>query len=111
MTEIANSTMFTNGRLSSGPSNLIQQAFQGVDEEEDHHNFVAYIESDENGSQMIRLSPEAAAQFGFNVNMEGGISGEVTFLPSDGDAVPEMQAEINTENVSNVNCSRYVDVL
>lgn len=107
MTEIANSTMFTNGRLSSGPSNLIQQAFQGVDEEEDHHNFVAYIESDENGSQMIRLSPEAAAQFGFNVNMEGGISGEVTFLPSDGDAVPEMQAEINTENVSNVNCSRY----
>lgn len=101
-TDIANSTMFTNsGRLSSsGPSNLIQQAFQGVDDDDDHNNFVAYIESDENGSQMIRLSPEAAAQFGFN--MEDGISGEVTFLPNDGDAVPE----INATDVSN-NCSRY----
>lgn len=68
MAEITNSTVFTNDTSSTGASDLLQQAFQQVVDDDDHENeFVAFLEND---SETIHLTPEQAAALGltFEVN-------------------------------------------
>lgn len=65
MAEISNSTVFTNDAPSTGASDLLQQAFQQVVDDDDHDNeFVAFLQNDDNDSQTIHLTPEQAAALG-----------------------------------------------
>lgn len=71
MAEISNSTVFTNDASSTGASDLLQQAFQQVVDDDDHDNeFVAFLQNDDNDSQTIHLTPEQAVALGltFEVN-------------------------------------------
>ncbi|XP_078039260.1 uncharacterized protein LOC144471257 [Augochlora pura] len=71
MAEISNSTVFTNDASSTGASDLLQQAFQQVVDDDDHDNeFVAFLQNDDNDSETIHLTPEQAAALGltFEVN-------------------------------------------
>ncbi|XP_054014979.1 uncharacterized protein LOC128895953 [Hylaeus anthracinus] len=70
MAEISNSAVFTND-ASTGASDLLQQAFQQVVDDDDHDNeFVAFLQNDDNDSDTIHLTPEQAAALGltFEVN-------------------------------------------
>nr|XP_033340620.1 uncharacterized protein LOC117228754 [Megalopta genalis] len=71
MAEISNSTVFTNDASSTGASDLLQQAFQQVVDDDDHDGeFVAFLQNDDNDSETIHLTPEQAIALGltFDVN-------------------------------------------
>ncbi|XP_012276900.1 uncharacterized protein LOC105697810 [Orussus abietinus] len=63
--------MFTHGVVSAGTSDLIQQAFQQMTEEDNSENdFVAFLHSDGNETQAIHLTSAQAAALGLNFEVD-----------------------------------------
>ncbi|KAK2587890.1 hypothetical protein KPH14_003987 [Odynerus spinipes] len=98
MAEISNSNVFTSDAApSTGTSDLLQQAFrQVVDDDDNENDFVAFLQSDENDSQTIHLTPEQAAALG--LTFEVNSNEEVMYQQSQDSAISH-----TTEIVSNDN--------
>lgn len=98
MAEITNSTVFTNDTSSTGASDLLQQAFQQVVDDDDHENeFVAFLEND---SETIHLTPEQAAALG--LTFEVNSSEEVMYQQDHDNAVSSIQENISMKDGLNV---------
>ncbi|XP_017882060.1 uncharacterized protein LOC108626108 isoform X2 [Ceratina calcarata] len=97
MAEISNSTVFTNDASSTGASDLLQQAFQQVVDDDDHDNeFVAFLQNDENDSQTIHLTPEQAAALG--LTFEVNSNEEVMYQHDQDNDVANPQENTSTKN-------------
>ncbi|XP_017789964.1 PREDICTED: uncharacterized protein LOC108572275 [Habropoda laboriosa] len=101
MAEISNSTVFTNDASSTGASDLLQQAFQQVVDDDDHDNeFVAFLQNDDNDSQTIHLTPEQAAALG--LTFEVNSNEEVIYQQDQDNATSNIQENICTKGSINV---------
>nr|XP_012148477.1 PREDICTED: uncharacterized protein LOC100878977 [Megachile rotundata] len=101
MAEISNSTVFTNDASSTGASDLLQQAFQQVVDDDDHDNeFVAFLHNDDNDSQTIHLTPEQAAALGLTFEVNSGE--EVMYQQDQDNATSNIQQNVSTKDSINV---------
>ncbi|CAK9816541.1 Zinc finger protein 839 [Anthophora plagiata] len=101
MAEISNSTVFTSDASSTGASDLLQQAFQQVVDDDDHDNeFVAFLQNDDNDSQTIHLTPEQAAALG--LTFEVNSSEEVIYQQDQDNVTSNLQENICTKDSINV---------
>ncbi|XP_043260708.1 uncharacterized protein LOC122402175 [Colletes gigas] len=97
MAQISNSTVFTNDASSTGASDLLQQAFQQVVDDDDHDNeFVAFLQNDDNDSETIHLTPEQAAALG--LTFEVNSNEEVMYQHDQDNATLHTQENISTKN-------------
>ncbi|XP_066581268.1 uncharacterized protein [Prorops nasuta] len=93
MAEISNSTVFTNESIPSSSSDLLQQAFQQVVGDDDQGNeFVAFLQSDDNDSQTIHLTPAQAMALG--LTFEVNPNQEVTYQQVDDSNVSGIQENL-----------------
>lgn len=100
MAKISNSTVFTND-ASSGASDLLQQAFQQVVDDDDHDNeFVAFLQNDDNDSQTIHLTPEQAAALG--LTFEVNSNEEVIYQQEQDNATSNIPEDIPAKDNVNV---------
>ncbi|XP_076247227.1 uncharacterized protein LOC143187117 [Calliopsis andreniformis] len=101
MADISNSAVFTNDASSTGASDLLQQAFQQVVNDDDHENeFVAFLQNDENDSETIHLTPEQAAALGLTFEVNSGE--EVMYQQDQDNATTNIQENISTKDVLHV---------
>ena len=109
MAEIANSPVFTNSKFSSGTSGMIQNFIKQFTDDEEPLDDISYSQNDDNGMQVMYFIPEQLEQVpGFNLtyNVDGPLSGEVTFHQNDCEIIPEVQQQINLQDISNVDNTR-----
>ncbi|XP_076661511.1 uncharacterized protein LOC143365321 [Halictus rubicundus] len=100
MAEISNSTVFTND-ASTGASDLLQQAFQQVVDDDDHDNeFVAFLQNDDNDSGTIHLTAEQAAALG--LTFEVNSSEEVMYQQDQDNVGSNTQENVPTNDDINV---------
>lgn len=96
MSEISNCNVFTNDAVSVG-SDLLQQAFQQVVDDEDRENeFVAFLQSDDIDSQTIHLTPEQALALG--LTFEVSSAEEVMYQQSPDNAVTDITESLTVNN-------------
>ncbi|XP_031830563.1 uncharacterized protein LOC116426147 [Nomia melanderi] len=101
MAEISNSTVFTNDASSTGASDLLQQAFQQVVDDDDHDNeFVAFLQNDDNESETIHLTPEQAAALG--LTFEVNSNEEVMYQQDQDNAGSNTQESVPTDDNINL---------
>ncbi|KOX78127.1 hypothetical protein WN51_09486 [Melipona quadrifasciata] len=101
MAKISNSTVFTNDASSTGASDLLQQAFQQVVDDDDHDNeFVAFLQNDDNDSQTIHLTPEQAAALG--LTFEVNSNEEVIYQQEQDNATTDIPEDIPVKDNVNV---------
>ncbi|XP_076182306.1 uncharacterized protein LOC143154244 isoform X1 [Ptiloglossa arizonensis] len=101
MAEISNSTVFTNDASSTGASDLLQQAFQQVVDDDDHDNeFVAFLQNDDNDSETIHLTPEQAAALG--LTFEVNSNEEVMYQHDQDIATSHTQENMSIKNGINI---------
>ncbi|KAK1132286.1 hypothetical protein K0M31_016406 [Melipona bicolor] len=101
MAKISNSTVFTNDASSTGASDLLQQAFQQVVDDDDHDNeFVAFLQNDDNDSQTIHLTPEQAAALG--LTFEVNSNEEVIYQQEQDNATTDIPENIPAKDNVNV---------
>ncbi|OAD62286.1 hypothetical protein WN48_06803 [Eufriesea mexicana] len=101
MAEISNSTVFTNDASSTGASDLLQQAFQQVVDDDDHDNeFVAFLQNDDNDSQTIHLTPEQAAALG--LTFEVNSNEEVIYQQDQDNTTSNIPENVSTKDNINV---------
>ncbi|XP_015601627.1 uncharacterized protein LOC107270815 [Cephus cinctus] len=105
MAEIANSSVFTNGVVSSGTSDLLQRAFQQVVDEEDNENdFVAFLQTDSNESQTIHLTQAQAAALGltFEVDSSEEATEEISYQQEQTGMYCDLQQDLDAHDVNEV---------
>lgn len=112
MAEISNSTVFTSDAApSTGTSDLLQQAFrQVVDDDDNENDFVAFLQSDENESQTIHLTPEQAAALGltfevneevmYQQNQDSAISHTTEIVSKDNGKVQDLNSVSSKDNLA-----------
>lgn len=101
MAEISNSTVFTNDASSTGASDLLQQAFQQVVDDDDQDNeFVAFLQNDDNDSQTIHLTPEQAAALG--LTFEVNSNEEVIYQQDQDNTTSNIPENVSTKDNINV---------
>lgn len=105
MADIANSTMFTNGIVSSGTSDLLQRAFQQVvDDEDEENDFVTFLQSDGTESQTIHLTPAQAAALGLTFEMDSGeeVSERITYQQDQNEVITDLEKDFNMQSIAQV---------
>lgn len=97
MADISNSAVFTNDASSTGASDLLQQAFQQVVDDDDHESeFVAFLQNDDNDSETIHLTPEQAAALGLTFEVNSGE--EVMYHIDQDNTVPHLQESLSAKD-------------
>ncbi|XP_076752984.1 uncharacterized protein LOC143424658 isoform X2 [Xylocopa sonorina] len=101
MKVIATLVVFTNDASSTGASDLLQQAFQQVVDDDDHDNeFVAFLQNGDNDSQTIHLTPEQAAALGLTFEVNSGE--EVMYQQDQDSAASNIQENVSAKDSINI---------